>query len=153
MPGNVGEPRWVQWEEYRDYANQVDGREDIGNRSQQDFYATFTVQHDYATGAHAGAGMLVFEQEKYIGNGVDPQNVSLTNANLDIYFLLIWRADSEYPVFYSEDMSADNTKELETNAFQADMIQSVGVGTFQVGGDAAVNENLITYYYLAVGVE
>ena len=64
---------------------------------------------------------------------------------------MIWRDDTEYPVLYSADMTADNTKELETNAFQSNMIQSVGTGTFQVGSDVAVNENLIVYKYLAVG--
>lgn len=150
--GQLGTPRWAQHDERRDYANHPDGNEDRGNRAMQDFYTSYTVQHDYATGAHALAGVAAVENGTYTGNGVDSRNISLSNSSLTIDFLLIWRADTEYPVLRSSDMTGDATKELETNAFQADMIQSIATtGQFQVGTDAAVNANGVDYWYLAIG--
>ncbi len=149
--GQLNTPRYIQYSELRDAENHPDGNEDIFNRPAKDFFTSFTVQHDFSTGIHSETGCMIIEPYTYTGDGVDPQNVVTQNVNLVITFLMIWREDTQYPVFYSSDMTPDNTKELETNAFQSDMIQSVGTGTFQVGADAAVNENLIDYFYLAIG--
>ena len=150
--GRVGTPRWAQHTELRDYQNHPEGNENVGDRACMDIYINFTVQHDYATGIHASAGCLISEPGTYQGDGADPHNISLDNASLDISWLLICRADSEYPVFASTDMTADNTKEEQTASFQSNQIQSIGTGTFQVGSDTAVNESGVTYYYFAVGI-
>jgi hypothetical protein len=150
--GNLGTPQYIKYTERRDAESHPDGNEDVFNRPAKDFFTSFTVHHDYATGAHASTGCLVFEVGSYTGNGADNRNISLKNASLDIDFIFISRADGQYPVFYSTDMSADNTKELETSAFQSNQIQSVGTGTFQAGSDATVNESSIEYSYLVLGL-
>ena len=67
---------------------------------------------------------------------------------------MIWRDDTEYPIIHSSDMVVDNSKELNTIAFQADMIQSISVtGQFQVSTDSAVNQNTVTYHYFVAGLE
>ncbi len=151
--GQLGTPRYAQYSERRDYANHPDGNEDVGNRAAKDWFTNFCAQHDYSTGLHATTGCVFSEAGTYTGNDADNRNIPLINTSLIINFLMIWRADTEFPVLVISEMDADDTKELETSAFQADMIQSIGTGTFQVGTDAAVNAAATTYYYLAVGTE
>lgn len=142
-------PRWAQWDEKRDAANHPDGNEDVFNRAMMDWLTNFRVGHN-DDGTHILSGFLVIEEDTYTGLGTG-QTVSLTNSNLDIMFLFICRADTEYPVFISADMS--NTKEIGTNAFQALITDIATTGEFTVNSDAAVDAVGVTYYYLALGTE
>jgi len=152
--GNLGEPRYIQYTELRDGENEPNGRPDVFNRPAKDWYTSYTVEHDYATGAHASTGCMVIEEGTYTGNGVDNRNISLTNSSLDIIFILIWRDGTTAPVLRSTDMAGDNSKIAQVNAFQANMIQSIATtGQFQVGTDNAVNQNTIDYYYIVGGTE
>jgi hypothetical protein len=150
--GNLGEPRWAQYDEYRDAESQPDGREDVFNRAPKDFFTSLTVAHDYSTGAHAETGCMEFETGSYSGDSNDNRNIALTNTGLTIVFILIWRDDTETPVVRTADMTGDNTKQAGTAAFQTDMIQSIATtGQFQVGTDAAVNATGVTYRYFVMG--
>lgn len=144
----MAELRWAQWDELRDYANHPNGNEDIGNRAMLDLWDLFSVEHD-GDGTHVTSDFLVVEDGTYTGTGAGHAE-SLTNANLDILMLWIWRADTEYPVLRTTDMS--NTKELGTNAFQANMITDISTtGQFTIGTDATVNANTVTYNYFVIG--
>ena len=145
----MAEPRWAQWTERRDAANNSEGREDVFNRAVKDFYGTFGVEHN-DDGTHKLAGLLYAEQGTYTGTGAG-QIILLTALTFTIKFLLISRPDTEAPVFISDEMTT--TKQIGTNAFQAGMITDITTaGQFTVGADAAVDAVGITYSYLALGL-
>lgn len=148
----IGVPRWCLWTELADYANHPSGNPDNGNRPNIDLYETIGVEHN-DDGTHKTSGFLISEIYSYVGNGADDRNISLQNANIDIIFILIFKEDGEYPVFKSIDMVGDSAKQLGTNAFQTNMIQSITTtGQFQVGSDDATNKNGDTYHYLIWGI-
>jgi len=84
----------------------------------------------------------------YEGDGNDDRNITLTVTDLDIQYIIAGAGDF---VSKTESLAGDNSKVNDTAAFQANYIQSVGTGTFQVGDDNDVNQNGITYYFMAIG--
>jgi len=151
-------PEWVQDGERWDGANDPNGNLDIMNRANQEIWDMFCVEHDKDGDHFDFQSPAVFESDSYSGNGTDPHNVSLTNSALQIKYLRVWCStlstpNDEYWAWCTDTMSADETKTFENVGFVADWIQSIGTGTFQVGGDTGVNDSSETYHYLAIGVE
>ena len=148
-------PDWVEYTEKR-YGVGSTGNEDTFNRACRTLWDDmFTVQHD-KDGDHKADlfPSTKIEEGSYTGNGADDRNISLSDGTLDIKFMRVYSAEVAYTYIRTEGMAGDNTKNTKYNpgvVFQADQIQSVGTGTFQVGTNAAVNTNLATYYYLVVG--
>ena len=145
----MAEPRWA-WHEPYDAENHPEGNEDVFNRAAKDFYALYDVGHVYSSGAHRLKGFLRLEQGQYTGTGIAHAE-SLTDSSIDIFFAMVSRPDTEYPVIKSLDMS--DTKQVGTNAFQTGMITDITTtGQFTVGTDIAVNELNIVYDYVVYGV-
>jgi hypothetical protein len=149
----MAEPRWPKaLIEEAVGAGNIEGKEDTMNRAGMDQYRNYAVGHN-DDGSHVLSDFMFSEEDTFTGDGGASQIVALTDTNLDILFIHISRPDTEYPVFASADMAVDETKEIGTNAFQADFITDIATtGQFTVGGDNAVNENLIVYHYLVLGM-
>lgn len=146
----MAEPRWATYRERAVGADNVNGLEDTMNRAAKDFYAVWTQGHNDA-GTHKLSGFLLVEEATYVGAGTG-QTISLSHNDLDIIWIQITRPDTKTPVFASIDMTADETKQIGTNAFQSGMILDIGTpGEFTIGSDAAVDAVGITYTYLALG--
>ncbi len=150
---NLETIQWVQFSERRDAANHPDGYADVFNRPNRDIYAVLSSQHS-DDGTHKLADFLIIEEGSYAGNSTDDRVYSLTASSLQISFLMIIARGTQYPVLKSADMTGDNSKELETNAFQSNAIQDITTaGQFTLGDDASVNATGTTYDYIAIGGE
>jgi hypothetical protein len=100
----------------------------------------------------ASGGRCICEIGTYTGTGSDGENISLTESNLTIFFLKIFTFSvSNIEVIRTIDMTGDNTKLLSNAVFAANLIQSIGTGTFQVGDGSDVNTLDQKYYYIAYG--
>jgi hypothetical protein len=85
----------------------------------------------------------------YAGDDVDNRNIS---TGVDPEWVWVKRADTSPSVWHSASMSFDDTAYWDGTAFQANRIQDLTAGGFQVGTHAQVNNAIgtTTYYYLAV---
>jgi hypothetical protein len=125
--------------------------DNIGNNVESFIWTEFIEEHD-ADGAHTTdpyAGFGRIESGTYTGNSTDDRDISLTYS-IDIKYLLVI-SDTATAATRNESMSGDNTKREATAAFQANFIQSLGTGTFQVGNAAAINLTDTPFYYIAIG--
>jgi hypothetical protein len=141
---------WAQYDEPRDYANHPSGNEDIGNRAMKQWYAAYSKEHNDDS-SHKISGYLVTETGTFPGTDA-AHPVSYSNSSLKAVVAFVSRPDTEYPVFRTLGMAG--TKEIGTNAFQADQLTDIShVGFLTVGTDPAVNASGVTYDYLILGVE
>jgi len=149
---------WAKASERTDAESDPSGNSDIYNRANRTLYAVLSNQHN-DTGATAAAihklgDFLVSEQGSYAGNSTDDRVFSFTKSDLTAYFVMILARGTEYPVLKTLDMAGDTTKELATNAFQANAIQDITTtGQMTLGNDATVNATGTTYDYFILGVE
>lgn len=148
----IGTPRWIQ---YNESTSGVGTGTDVFNRPSRDIWDTFQVGHE-KTGAHKSSlttDIWGYEEGTYTGNNTDDRNISLTDTNLDIKFIRIWcdRTGSPYSWVRTENIAGDNAAAaFGAGTFTADMIQSVGTGTFQIG-NGGLNNNAQDYFYICYG--
>jgi len=146
----MAELQWSQAGERAVGDGNLDGLPDTMNRAAKQFYELWKARHN-DDGTHKLDEFLTTEEYTYNGSG-SGQTVTLQNASLNILFIQISRPDTEYPVFQSADMTANNTKQIGTNAFQAGMITAIDTtGEFTIGSDAAVDASGVTYHYFILG--
>lgn len=142
---------WVKYSDEPVGAGNTDGKPDAYNRPAKQHYARHTLRHN-DDGTHKLDGILVCEAYTYTGLGTG-QTVSLQNSSITIAFIQISRPDTETPVFACANMSADETKQIGTNAFQSSFITDIATqGEFTVGSDAAVDAVDVIYSYIVFGV-
>lgn len=132
------------------------GRSDTANQTAREFWANLKAEHN-EDGTHKVGGLSVIEEGAYSStiSGGD-KVVSLTNSSLIIDYIMITSDLTQYPVMASADMTANDTKEFGTNAFQTNMIKSISTtGQFTVGTDDAVNAQATSedYNYFVIGHE
>ncbi len=86
----------------------------------------------------------------YVGNGADNRVISALGFRPEAVY--ISRAFNLTPVFRSSSMTGDNTKVMgSATALASNMIQWLTNDGFEVGSDAAVNNNGTTYTFVAWG--
>ena len=115
-------------------------------------YGSGTGEHD-ADGDHMADFLALFwkcEPITWTGNAADDRDLSLSDGDLDIKFIKVWEAATVGTWWKSEDMAGDTTFDSPTIISTANLVQSVGTGTFQVGTD--LNVNLRDYYAIVYGV-
>lgn len=127
------------------------GREDTANKYVKTLWTNFTNEHNADDGTHKTTGLVQFTADTYDSSAGD-KTISLPSAasGCTVQYLEIYADLTQYPVCASADMSANDTKELGTAAFQSDMIKDITTaGEFTVGQDDAVNAqgSTETYYY------
>lgn len=94
---------------------------------------------------------LNFEVGSYTGNAVDNRNIALSTITGTPAFVSVFGANVGSAFWYSNVHSADRSQPWGNElATVTNRIQALGAGTFQVGTNAAVNANLIVYYYVAI---
>lgn len=150
--GGANDPDWVEDAEL----GSADGTgTSVCDKVEEAIDTGIDAGHNGTTGVHDTppfSGFARIECGSYTGDGNDSRDISLADSDMDIQYLLIV-SDNAYPSYSrSETMAGDNTKTETLAAFSANVIQSVGTGTFQVGSANGVNQSSVVYYYCAIGV-
>lgn len=144
----------ISWPEYteQDYAaNDPNGNPDIMNEGYDILWEVFCVEHD-KDGDHftTGSTYAKVEEGTWPGTGADDYDVSLSDNTIDIKWIKVMGTDLSDIYVATESFASNKAADAEFGgAFSADIIQSVGTGTFQVG--ATANQSSETYYYVVVG--
>lgn len=92
----------------------------------------------------------------YTGNGSDNRDITVSPTFV-VKFVLIKRADAASTTSGGGWMTLSNRTDQSMSAsdnadgLKANVIQSLGTGTFQVGTDSGSNGNGVTYYWIAIG--
>ena len=123
----------------------------IGNNVESEIWTEFTEEHTVA-GVHNPDPYVnshKIEAGTYVGDDTDNRNIALSSS-IDIKYLIIFFDDPGAARTKSESMVGDTTKPETQAAFDANEIQSLGTGTFQLG-DGVVNNSAFIYYFLAIG--
>ena len=89
------------------------------------------------------------EMGSYTGNGGDNRDISMTASWTPEFLLVDNAALAATDVWRTTDVAGDEGLRCDNAANSANSIQSVGAGTFQVGSNVTVNQNLATIYYVA----
>lgn len=84
----------------------------------------------------------------YTGNGTDNRTITLAADFTPAYVIVKGDAAVTAAARFG---TAGDASQTATDVNAANMIQAFGAGTFQVGTDSRVNQNGVTYYYLAIG--
>ena len=97
---------------------------------------------------------LKIESGTYVGNGTNPRDISLTNVDLNIDFIVL--GDATGTATMAITFSGMNPTSLiwidgAAPVANTTTITSLGVGTFTVNDATYSNANLSTYYYLCFG--
>lgn len=142
--------------------NDADGNSDTWNRFCKYVWGNFcqySTEYGSGTGEHDKDGdhkadllALFWKREpiQWTGAGGDDRDLALSDGDLDVKFIQVWEAATAGTWWKSEDMAGDTTFDSPTVTSAADLIQSVGTGTFQVGSllDVAARD----YYAIVYGV-
>ncbi len=143
---------WMKSDDLDYGHNSSSGQPDMYNKANKALYALMGVEHS-DSGAHKIADFLLSEQGSYAGNSTDDTDISLSDASMDIEFIIIAARAAQYPVFRSADMTSTNSKEVATNAFQTHIKSISTTGQFRVSAAAEVNATGTTYDYFVIGRE
>jgi hypothetical protein len=99
--------------------------------------------------AHDGTNNDI-ETGSYTGNGLDNQDKSLSVITATPDMVWIASEGGERPYFRTSDFSGDSAKDFGGLSATTNIIQSFGVGTYQIGNRAgAVNTNGTAYHWIA----
>ncbi len=91
---------------------------------------------------------LQFASGSYSGNGTD--NRSITGVGFQPDILIVKGNTTQVAVMRTSTMTGDVTKPLSgATALTANMIQSLDADGFNIGTNATVNTNGVTYYWMA----
>jgi hypothetical protein len=83
----------------------------------------------------------------YTGNGADDRTISTVGFQPD--YVIVMSSAGREPVHRSSAQSGDSTLRFNNNAPAANFIQAFESNGFQVGSDNRVNEDTVTFHYIA----
>jgi hypothetical protein len=148
----TGTPNWCEYYELRDANSHPSGNSDVYNRPNRTIWDNFCAEHEKNGDHNDDVESSDFEEGTYVGNSVDDRDISLTDSSIDISFMRVFSSQVANNYWKSSDMAGDTTKSSAAGVFAADMIQDISTtGQFQVGTNAATNQNAVTYYYVVYG--
>lgn len=84
-------------------------------------------------------------QGSYVGNATDNRNI--TGLSFDPTLVIVKWDAATWGYMRSTSNTGDESKPLDAESMAADFIQAFGTTSFQVGGNAYVNGDTLTYYY------
>ena len=93
----------------------------------------------------AAAGSL--KVGTYTGDGTD--NRSITGVGFQPDYVIMAPENSQHPYHRSSAMAGDASAKMDGSALSTNRIQALEPDGFQVGSDAAVNNNTTIYHYVA----
>jgi hypothetical protein len=88
----------------------------------------------------------------YVGDGTDNRNINigLDLASKSNVWVSIKCANNYSPQLRLNGMPVDQSLEYAASGYQTDKIQNLTSTGFQVGTNAVVNSNGVTYWYMVV---